>query len=827
MNQEPLENRQSTQQNFGNINLSGDENDFNIVDGNNNIITFNRTKIIQVSVEEIKTREFKEASPYKGLKRFEAVDKDRFFGRDQFLTGLVNELEQSNLLLLLGASGSGKSSIIRAGLIPWLSEKLGSRFTDLTFTPNQDPFSSLYQILHDRYPQTEAEFLLEGKTDSLIQVVNRVKPSEDFCFIFIDQFEELFTISQKDKSAHFIESLVHLVKSLTKTGNNSVKIVATMRADFLDRLSPYSHLIKVTDKHRPMIAEMQSDELRLAIEQPAAHHGVVFERGLVEEIIKDVQGQAGYLPLLQYTLDLLWKTEKETGSIQDRTLNISTYRRLGGVRGALQKHVDLIYNNFSKQEQLTVQRIFLKLVGIGGDEESETQWRPIRRPANRSEFSDELEKKILTRLINQNLLVSNRPDLFQESTIEIAHEILLTSWSTLSSWIVENRQAIALRHRLNDDVERWHLKKAEDELWSGSKLEQVLELRKDQTFNQVLGGFSLSAKEFINASEGKRDRLLREEQERAQREIEQLERLLKEEEKAAKAERMRTRFAVATAGFASFAMLTLGVSFWQQQQNEKISEAFFLDANTVDSSTRDTFYALPIVYERANKIWKSADQLANNADIETAITYYSKNKQEINRSLAYYRSILRASQRLQKAVTQEPTNFPSNAQKSLQNYSKQAANSLAKIIHKYRIPELKYYLTKKEFGNRKLKSDDKEFENRYTEGALRTTYLILERESGAGADLNNNGLIDTPEEADQIPCETIVEIEKLWREATNGHCGWLGEKSPYQDADCELGRKDNKRLIPVNNTLTKLVIGSPNEAVNRIEKSLKNACKSS
>jgi tetratricopeptide (TPR) repeat protein len=470
------------------------------------LLSFSETKIIQISVDEIKTREFKQASPYKGLRRFEAVDKDRFFGRDQFLTGLVNELEQTNLLLLLGASGSGKSSVIRAGLIPWLSQKWGSRFTDLTFTPNQDPFNSLYHRLHDRYPQAEAEFILEGKADSLTQVVNRVKPSEDFCFIFIDQFEELFTIAQADKRDRFIDNLVQLIQALTKTGNRSVKIVATMRADFLDRLSPYSSLIEATDKHRPMIAEMQSDELRLAIEQPAAHHGVVFETGLVEEIIKDVQGQAGYLPLLQYTLDLLWETEKETGSLQDRTLNISTYRRLGGVRGALQKHVDQIYSNLSKQEQLAVQRIFLKLVGIGGDEESGTEWRPIRRRANRSEFSDELEQKILTRLINQNLLVSNRPYQSQESTIEIAHEILLTSWTTLNTWILENRQAIALRNRLNDDVARWQAKKAEDELWSGSKLEQVLELRKDLTFNQVLGGFKQETNQFIDASVGKRNR---------------------------------------------------------------------------------------------------------------------------------------------------------------------------------------------------------------------------------------------------------------------------------------------------------------------------------
>jgi hypothetical protein len=283
--------------------------------------------------------------------------------------------------------------------------------------------------------------------------------------------------------------------------------MATMRADFLDRLSPYPQLVKATDKHCPLIAEMQPDELRLAIEQPAAHHGVVFETELVEEIIKDIQGQAGYLPLLQYTLDLLWKTEVKNGSIQDRTLNISTYRQLGGVRGALQQRVDSIYGALPEPEKLATQRIFLKLVDIGGDEDSGTEWKAVRRRALRSEFSDELEQGVLTKLINNNLLVSNRPLQSQQSTVEIAHETLLISWTTLNNWIQENRQAIALRNRLNDDVGRWEAKKAEDELWGGSKLEKVLELRKHSTFNQVLGGFSPAANQFINTSVGLRDRV--------------------------------------------------------------------------------------------------------------------------------------------------------------------------------------------------------------------------------------------------------------------------------------------------------------------------------
>jgi energy-coupling factor transporter ATP-binding protein EcfA2 len=474
------------------------------IQGDSNVVTFNKTEILQISVDEIKTREFIETSPYKGLKKFEKEDKDLFFGRDQFLTSLVNELEQTNLVLLLGASGSGKSSVVRAGLVPWLLQKYGTRLVNLIFTPDQDPFESLYASLLSKNTQIQAQVAREAKADTLTQVVTRLHLADDYWFIFIDQFEELFTTSEPEKRDRLIASLIQLAKAKLPR----VKVMATMRADFLDKLSPYPAFVKATDKHRPMIAEMQLDELRLAIEQPAAHHGVVFETGLVEEIIKDVQGQAGYLPLLQYTLNLLWETEVKNGSINDRTLNISNYRELGGVRGALQQRVDKIYEDLSAQEKIATQRIFLKLVDIGGDEDSGTEWKAVRRRALRCEFSDSLEQDVLVKLINNHLLVSDRKVQSPQSTIEIAHETLLISWTTLNTWIKENRNSIALRNRLNDDVARWKAKKAEDELWTGSKLEQVLELHKDAMFNQVLGGFSEIANQFINDSLGLRDRQL-------------------------------------------------------------------------------------------------------------------------------------------------------------------------------------------------------------------------------------------------------------------------------------------------------------------------------
>ena len=127
------------------------------------VVTYNQTEILQISREEIIIRELYTTSPYIGLKAFESRDKELFFGRDNFITTLVNELEQSNLTLLLGASGSGKSSVVKAGLIPWLGKKHGNEFINLDFTPDTDPFESFYFSLGSNYLLNEAKIAREVK----------------------------------------------------------------------------------------------------------------------------------------------------------------------------------------------------------------------------------------------------------------------------------------------------------------------------------------------------------------------------------------------------------------------------------------------------------------------------------------------------------------------------------------------------------------------------------------------------------------------------------------------------------------------------------------
>jgi energy-coupling factor transporter ATP-binding protein EcfA2 len=237
----------------------------------------NQYIITQKSGVEIQAQTLITGSPYLGLRKFEVDDKDRFFGRDNWIIELTDYLKQKNVLLLLGASGSGKSSLVQAGLIPKLKDDFGAnRLVNLTFVPDVNPFESFYGcLLGNRYTQSQAKLAQAVKEDTLIKVVKGLKNNSDLWFIFIDQFEELFTRTPKTETDIFIKSLIKLIEK----NDSLVKIVMTMRADFLDKLSPYPSLGKIHDQYSKMLTDMDESELRLAIAEPAARNGVIFEQG--------------------------------------------------------------------------------------------------------------------------------------------------------------------------------------------------------------------------------------------------------------------------------------------------------------------------------------------------------------------------------------------------------------------------------------------------------------------------------------------------------------------------------------------------------------------
>lgn len=552
MNQSNQENSSQQQDNLvRDTNISGD-----LIFAPVQIGTRIETQIVQISVAKVTQQPLIINSPYQGLKRFNFKDRDRFFGRDKLIARLFEAVNRSGLSLILGASGSGKSSIVRAGLIPELKQSLGSKkFHDFIFTPNQDPFDSLYRCLRNEekdysFSKAEAEIALEAKADTLPQLISTLRKNDERWLIFVDQFEELFTICpNQDKRKNFISGLVQIAKS----ENSSVRILLAMRSDFLEQFSFYPALGAIANQNNiHLVTEMYPDELRQAIEQPAAKHGVVFEEGLVEQIIKEVEGQKGCLPLLQFTLDLLWESEcRTTGAdgrpgIEDRILNKKSYAALEGVRGALQKRVNEIYDNLNQDEKAATKQVFVKLVNIV---DTDSGSRSVSRRAYRDEFVGESVENTLNKFIEERLLVSSSDYRGQEkakvdnehprkksNTVEIAHEILLSSWETLKYWLEQEKEAIILKNWLTNETRRWQkilMKnecRAKEELLKGTQLDTAVEFRNKDAFRN-LGGLSEQEEGFIYASVEWRDRQAELERERKLKELEAVVALTTEQER--------------------------------------------------------------------------------------------------------------------------------------------------------------------------------------------------------------------------------------------------------------------------------------------------------
>ena len=477
--------------------------------------------ITQKSGIDICKQNLRPGSPYLGLQKFNEGDKDKFFGRDRKILEFKEYFRERNALLLLGASGSGKSSLIQAGLIPTLKDEWGSQSKSLVFTPSNNPFKSFLNCL-SRSIEVEDISSFDSEEDIFAQVFKSLR-YETKWLIFIDQFEELFTRTKSTERALFVKSLYRLTERLREEKDSSTKIILAMRADFLDKFNDYPSLGNIHELYGSMLTKMGESDLRLAIAEPAARNGVIFENELVDQIINDFNQQEVSLPLLQYTLDKLWEKEKEDNSLQERVLRTETYYRLGGVQEALQQQADEIYYNkknnkrylISSNERKAADQIFLGLIELRGRE-------PLSRKANKSEFLDsDIKESALEKLITNRLLVSAQNS--ESSTIEVAHEALLRSWKVILRLIEEQQEVIILRNRLYDDTEHWKgmvdrgSEKADLELWSGRKLEQILELQ-----DSNLDLFDDTLRSFISASIAKRDRVEKEKQANQQKEEQRL-----------------------------------------------------------------------------------------------------------------------------------------------------------------------------------------------------------------------------------------------------------------------------------------------------------------
>ena len=486
------------------------------IDGEGHSLVINQ--IVQIAPSSVQSLPFVERSPYVGLRRFEERDAPLFFGRDATVAKLLQAVKDRRFTLVAGASGSGKSSLVRAGLVPILQQRM-ARLRVLTMVPDRDPFARLEAaLLAVGFDLSDAVLAKTDSEETLTNVCQTLRLPDESWILFIDQFEEIFTLcTDLNRQRAFLTGLSRLIDS----GPAAVKVVVAMRSDFFERFDPYPDLL---DRTQPpfFVTSPSSDELRLCIEQPAARHGVTFESGLVPEILRDVQHQPGALPLLSYALDLLWKHDSPS---TDRTLNTVSYREIGGISGALRQRADEIFSQSATDRQRTrrlprepgqqeaMRRLFLRLLDLS--EQSENA-RPVSRRMPRAEFPLD-EQSLIDELADEKLLVTNRTE--QTATVELAHESLLSTWPRLIDWISEAREAIFTRNRLQSDAAVWDKTRqtkpdqAEEELWTGTRLLTALKQDQKGVFTR-LGGLSVLERAFLDVSRERSGRRQKEEQER-------------------------------------------------------------------------------------------------------------------------------------------------------------------------------------------------------------------------------------------------------------------------------------------------------------------------
>ena len=392
-------------------------------------------------------------NPYKGLKAFDETDASDFFGRDAIVRLIVlsvqKQLEEkeSSFMAVIGASGSGKSSIVRAGVIPYLRGGGLNQSDDwfyITMTPGENPITTLAEKLNSISIQGQDDFvdiLRTNAFDVVRMIGDRVR--QEHIFLLIDQFEEVFTqVDDETERKKFIDLLVRLSQSDLR-----ISIIMTLRADFYDKPLAYRALGELIQASTVTVLPMSADELEKVILVPASSVNCEVQPSLVSQLIADTIHQPNALPLLQFTITELFENR------DGRVMTLRSYEAMGRLQGSVAQRAEKVYLSLSAHHQDIAQRLFLQLV-ILSDTNQSVRRRILWKDALQIGDGDELES--LINLFGKNrLLTFDRDPLSRQPTIEVAHEALIQAWTRLQIWIVENRSVLMTYNSLASSVREW------------------------------------------------------------------------------------------------------------------------------------------------------------------------------------------------------------------------------------------------------------------------------------------------------------------------------------------------------------------------------------
>ena len=408
-----------------------------------------------------------ELCPYLGLEAFRAENQHLFFGRQRLLDRLLKHLATHRFLVVVGSSGSGKSSVVLGGVLPRLVAGALPGSEEWVYyaplVPGSQPLAALARRLKpaqvetaDWVPQQVKAFqadpfhLLKLVTSAENEGAERTESTgRQPVVLFIDQFEEVFTLCRDEEvRLALVQNLINFVQD-KQTQN---RLILTMRTDFESQFVRIPELLELFEASHIRTMALEATELREAITKPAALVGLKFEEGLVDELLGDVLGEPAALPLLQFTLLKLWDHRERN------RVTWEAYRRLGGGRLALAKSADEFYRGLIPEEQVTMRRILLRMVRPGEGLEVTSRRIPQSALYQSGEAKDRVER-VLDKLIQARLVRLTEGQQPGDAQVEVAHEALIRNWPQLVDWLEDERVALRQRLRLSAAAEQWQTKK--------------------------------------------------------------------------------------------------------------------------------------------------------------------------------------------------------------------------------------------------------------------------------------------------------------------------------------------------------------------------------
>jgi hypothetical protein len=494
--------------------------------------------------------------PYKGLDFYDVADAALFFGREQLTTDLVAFVCEHSFLVIVGASGSGKSSLARAGLIAALLGKtarpleggvqppLGSRdWHHVSVTPTALPFQALARALADE--GGEGQVLLEALAADPLALRDRVAAlagAGGRLLLLVDQFEELFTLckNETERAAYIKALLAACDEPAFGRAGAPCTIILTVRADFYAQCIGFENLRAALETHQKPIGAMNRAELQRTIELPAQAGLWTFQQGLVQQILDDVGDEPGKLPLLSYALLETWK--RRSG----RVMTLAGYQAIGGVEKAVSQTADRVLEDLTHQGRGDVaRRIFLSLVEPGQEGRATRRREQLRALSPAADESPEAITLLALSARDARLITVDG------ESVQLSHEALITAWPKLDEWLRTYRDDLQLRDSIQGAALAWRAApEAEKEnllAHRGGRLDDALKLRD-------AGEFSLGEREraYLIACLALRDGEIRAERKR---------------------NRARFRLIAGAAAIALvFATLASAAAFWARKQQRNAED---------------------------------------------------------------------------------------------------------------------------------------------------------------------------------------------------------------------------------------------------------------